>query len=71
MQKMVQAATKKQKVSTTKENSTIKRDESTDIKVGVIGCGRIGTLHLEALSNAPGITPVICANPTIERAEEG
>ena len=74
---MVQAAAKKQKISTTpsqtttKENSAMQRDEATNVKVGVIGCGRIGMLHLEALTNAPGITPVICANPTIERAEKG
>jgi predicted dehydrogenase len=39
--------------------------------VGVIGCGRIGMLHLEALAKAPGVMPVICANPTIERARDG
>lgn len=40
------------------------------INVGVIGCGRIGMLHLEALSKAPGIRPIICSNPTIERARQ-
>ena len=82
---MVHVATKKQKVSNNGESSrlsttakttmratpTTSRDESTEVKIGVIGCGRIGMLHLEALANAPGITPIICANPTIERAREG
>ena len=47
-------------------------DDDVDkiINVGVIGCGRIGLLHLEALSKAPGIRPVICSNPTIDRARK-
>jgi len=40
------------------------------IKVGVVGCGRIGLLHLEALTKAPGVEPIICCNPTIERARK-
>lgn len=77
---MVQAA-KKQKMTTgeepaskttttTTKSTSIARDVASDVKVGVIGCGRIGMLHLEALTKAPGVTPIICANPTIARAQE-
>jgi myo-inositol 2-dehydrogenase/D-chiro-inositol 1-dehydrogenase len=41
------------------------------IKVGVIGMGRIGIVHLEAISKAPGVTPIIIQNPTISKAEAG
>ena len=41
------------------------------IKVGVIGCGRIGIVHLGAINKAPGVNPVIVSNPTISKAEEG
>jgi len=43
-------------------------DESSMVKVGVVGCGRIGMLHLEALTKAPGVLPIICSNPHIDRA---
>eukprot|EP00977_Amphora_coffeiformis_P018383 scaffold6438_cov181-Amphora_coffeaeformis.AAC.10 len=55
---------------TTARTTSVCRDLSDDIRVGVIGTGRIGLLHLEALTKAPGITPIICANPTIDRARE-
>jgi phosphoglycerate dehydrogenase-like enzyme len=42
-----------------------------NIKVGVIGMGRIGVVHLEAISKAPGVTAVIVSNPTISKAEAG
>ena len=42
-----------------------------EIRVGVIGCGRIGLVHLEAITKAPGCTPVIVSNPTISKAEKG
>lgn len=42
-----------------------------DIKVGVIGCGRIGLVHLEAITKAPGVTPIIVSNPTVSKAEAG
>ena len=42
-----------------------------DIKVGVIGCGRIGLVHLEAITKAPGVTAIIVSNPTISKAERG
>ena len=41
------------------------------VKVGVIGCGRIGLVHLEAIGKAPGVTPVIVSNPTVSKAEKG
>lgn len=31
--------------------------------------GRIGLVHLEAITKAPGVTPVIISNPTISKAE--
>jgi len=40
-----------------------------NIKVGVIGCGRIGLVHLEAITKAPNVTPVIISNPTVSKAE--
>lgn len=42
-----------------------------NVKVGVIGMGRIGVVHLEAISKAPGVTCVMVSNPTIEKAEKG
>ena len=46
-------------------------DTKDIIKVGVIGMGRIGLVHLEAITKAPGVTPVIVSNPTISKAEAG
>eukprot|EP00956_Cyclotella_meneghiniana_P008510 scaffold11526_cov69-Cyclotella_meneghiniana.AAC.4 len=40
------------------------------IKVGVIGCGRIGIVHLGAINKAPGVIPVVVSNPTVSKAEE-
>ena len=42
-----------------------------NVKVGVIGMGRIGLVHLEAITKAPGVTPVIVSNPTVSKAEAG
>lgn len=42
-----------------------------EIKVGVIGCGRIGIVHLEAITKAPGVKAVIVSNPTVSKAEKG
>jgi myo-inositol 2-dehydrogenase / D-chiro-inositol 1-dehydrogenase len=33
------------------------------------GMGRIGLVHLEAITKAPGVTPVIVSNPTVSKAE--
>ena len=41
------------------------------VKVGVIGCGRIGIVHLGAINKAPGVIPVIVSNPTVSKAETG
>jgi hypothetical protein len=46
-------------------------DTTRNIKVGVIGCGRIGIVHLGAITKAPNVTPVIVSNPTISKAEKG
>ena len=45
--------------------------ESKEVRVGVIGCGRIGIVHLGAITKAPGVTPVIVSNPTVSKAESG
>lgn len=39
------------------------------INVGVIGAGRIGLVHLEALSKCPDVNTVIISNPTVAKAE--
>lgn len=46
-------------------------DTKQDIRVGVIGMGRIGLVHLEAITKAPGVRPVIVSNPTVSKAEAG
>eukprot|EP00527_Entomoneis_sp_CCMP2396_P007048 CAMPEP_0198139992 /NCGR_PEP_ID=MMETSP1443-20131203/3220_1 /TAXON_ID=186043 /ORGANISM="Entomoneis sp., Strain CCMP2396" /LENGTH=430 /DNA_ID=CAMNT_0043802293 /DNA_START=54 /DNA_END=1346 /DNA_ORIENTATION=- len=49
---------------------TVKEADIKDvIKVGVIGMGRIGLVHLEAITKAPGVVPIIVSNPTISKAE--
>jgi len=47
----------------------VEEKETKTVKVGVIGCGRIGLVHLEAITKAPGVTPVIVSNPTVSKAE--
>jgi inositol 2-dehydrogenase len=49
--------------------TTEKTDTKKDVRVGVIGMGRIGLVHLEAISKAPGVVPVIVSNPTVSKAE--
>lgn len=44
-------------------------DVKKEIKVGVIGCGRIGVVHLGAITQAPNVKAVIVSNPTISKAE--
>ena len=41
------------------------------VKVGVIGCGRIGIVHLGAINKAPGVSCVVVSNPTVSKAENG
>ena len=50
---------------------TAEDNEVKEIKVGVIGCGRIGIVHLGAITKAPNVSPVIVSNPTISKAEDG
>jgi len=50
--------------------STQETEGTKEIKVGVIGCGRIGIVHLGAITKAPNVTPVIVSNPTISKAEQ-
>ena len=38
--------------------------------VGVIGAGRIGIVHLEALSQCESAKAVIISNPTVSKAEK-
>jgi len=42
-----------------------------EIRVGVIGCGRIGIVHLGAITKAPNVRAVIVSNPTVSKAEAG
>jgi phosphoglycerate dehydrogenase-like enzyme len=57
--------------STLKLSMAAEESETKDIKVGVIGCGRIGVVHLGAITKAPNVTPVIVSNPTVSKAEAG
>jgi threonine dehydrogenase-like Zn-dependent dehydrogenase len=49
------------------ENEAAKDEKR--IGVGIIGAGRIGLVHLEALSSCPAARPVIISNPTISKAQ--
>uniref|UniRef100_A0A7S1DBV2 Gfo/Idh/MocA-like oxidoreductase N-terminal domain-containing protein n=1 Tax=Cyclophora tenuis TaxID=216820 RepID=A0A7S1DBV2_CYCTE len=50
-------------------NDAVANDGAKEIKVGVIGAGRIGLVHLEAITKAPGVVPYIISNPTVSKAE--
>ena len=39
------------------------------VNVGIIGAGRIGLVHLEALANCANARPTIISNPTVSKAE--
>lgn len=43
--------------------------ETKEIRVGVIGCGRIGLVHLGAITKAPNVCATIVSNPTVSKAE--
>merc|ERR1719353_2654200 len=45
------------------------RIEDGVVGVGVIGAGRIGIVHLEALSSCESANAVIISNPTVSKAE--
>uniref|UniRef100_A0A6S8B8Q1 EF-hand domain-containing protein n=1 Tax=Aureoumbra lagunensis TaxID=44058 RepID=A0A6S8B8Q1_9STRA len=40
------------------------------VGVGLVGCGRIGKVHLETLSRASGARVVIVSNPDVKKAED-
>ncbi len=40
------------------------------VGVGVIGAGRIGLVHLEALAQCPTAKPIIISNPTLSKADK-
>ena len=50
---------------------TVEDNEVKEVKVGVIGCGRIGIVHLGAITKAPNVKPIIVSNPTVSKAEAG
>jgi phosphoglycerate dehydrogenase-like enzyme len=50
---------------------TVQKTDLKEVRVGVIGAGRIGIVHLEAITKAPGVIPVVISNPTISKAEAG
>lgn len=37
--------------------------------ISFLGMGRIGLVHLEAITKAPGVTAVMVSNPTVSKAE--
>lgn len=47
----------------------VEDNEVKEVKVGVIGCGRIGIVHLGAITKAPNVKPIIVSNPTVAKAE--
>jgi len=50
-------------------SDTVTSSEKKIVKVGVIGCGRIGLVHLGAITKAPGVKVVNISNPTVSKAE--
>lgn len=60
------------RVKSSARSMTVEEAETKKtVKVGVIGMGRIGLVHLEAITKAPGVVPVIVSNPTVSKAEKG
>merc|ERR1712146_116422 len=45
------------------------KDENV-VRVGIIGAGRIGLVHLEALASCLDAKPIIISNPTVSKAEK-
>ena len=41
---------------------TTQARQASTLKVGVIGAGRIGRVHLETLASVPGVQPVILSD---------
>lgn len=50
---------------------SVDTDNKDPVRVGVIGCGRIGIVHLGAINKAPGVVPIVVSNPTVSKAENG
>jgi len=50
-------------------NVNMKLDDNGILGVGIIGAGRIGMVHLEALSKCENAKAVIISNPTVSKAE--
>jgi len=48
----------------------VEENDSKEVRVGVIGCGRIGIVHLGAITKAPNVRAVIVSNPTVSKAED-
>ena len=62
----------KQRTSSSSRRATKHSDAQVSMKVinvGVIGAGRIGIVHLEALASCPDARPIIISNPTASKAE--
>lgn len=58
------------RLHSTETDADVESSSATkEIKVGVIGCGRIGIVHLGAITKAPNVSPVIVSNPTVSKAE--
>ena len=51
------------------ESVNMKLSDNGILGVGVIGAGRIGVVHLEALSKCENAKAVIISNPTVAKAE--
>eukprot|EP00640_Fibrocapsa_japonica_P001862 CAMPEP_0113952620 /NCGR_PEP_ID=MMETSP1339-20121228/90522_1 /TAXON_ID=94617 /ORGANISM="Fibrocapsa japonica" /LENGTH=453 /DNA_ID=CAMNT_0000961267 /DNA_START=75 /DNA_END=1436 /DNA_ORIENTATION=- /assembly_acc=CAM_ASM_000762 len=49
--------------------SSVDESKKGTIGVGIIGAGRIGLVHLEALASIPEARPIIISNPTVSKAE--
>jgi myo-inositol 2-dehydrogenase/D-chiro-inositol 1-dehydrogenase len=45
------------------------KTDQKGVRVSVIGMGRIGILHLQTITTAPGVIPVIVSNPTLSKAQ--
>ena len=50
-------------------DANMKLSDNGILGVGVIGAGRIGLVHLEALSKCENAKAVIISNPTVSKAE--
>ncbi|GMI58383.1 hypothetical protein ScalyP_jg6208 [Parmales sp. scaly parma] len=51
------------------EGTTTKSEGKPLIRIGLVGCGRIGLVHLAAIAKAQGVKVTMVSNPTISKAE--